>query len=319
VTAARTDVVTFGETMGLFAEQAVGRVRSGTPFEFRIGGSESNVAIGLARLDCAVCWMGRVGRDTYGDEIIRTLRGEGVTVQAHRDPQRPTAMMVKTRPAPHHQRISYYRSGSAGAAFGPDDVDDECISTARVLHVSGISLAISPSAAAAVEHAVAVARAAGTLVSLDVNYRSRLWPRAEAAARLHALLPRVDLLFGNTDEARLLTDCTQSRQVTATQLLRLGPGEVVLTGGTGGAAAVTATGEVATVPALAVPVVDTVGAGDAFVAGYLAARLQGASLDDRLDLAATTGAFACMSEGDWEGAPTRDELTLIQISEPVER
>ena len=328
-------VVTLGETLALFAQSDVGVLRSGTAFEFRVGGAESNVAVGLARLGIAACWIGRLGQDSFGDEVVRALRGEGVQVRAVRDRSRPTGLMVRDRRTSIHQRVTYYRSGSAGSALDEVDLGTEVIAGARILHVTGITMALSLSAAAAVRHAVRVARAHGVLVSLDVNFRSRLWSPDSAREALRSLLPEVDLLFAGTDEASLIlsdpetdadpetladpeTGAEADALSAARRLQRLGPSEVVVKRGELGAVARSGREEAVGLAA-SVPVVDTVGAGDAFVAGYLAAVLDGADLPGRLDLACSTGAFACTSAGDWEGAASRVDLALLRSVDPVAR
>lgn len=318
---AAVEVVTLGETLALFAQSEPGVLRSGAAFAFRVGGAESNVAVGLARLGVPSGWTGRVGEDVFGDEIVRALRGEGVQVRAVRDARRPTGLMVRDVRTPVHQRVSYFRSGSAGSALEPADVDEDLVAAARVLHVTGITLAISPSAAAAVAHAVRVARAAGVLVSLDVNFRSRLWSAAEARDAVAGLLPQVDLLFAGLDEAALVLGDGEpgvDPVGAARRLQGRGPAEVVIKLGDRGAVALDEAGNAAA-PAVRVPVVDTVGAGDAFVAGYLAATLEGRGLVERLTLACATGAFMCTSVGDWEGAATRSDLELLQATDPVTR
>lgn len=308
-----------GETLALFAQTRPGVLRSGAGFDFRIGGAESNVAVGLARLGVRATWLGRIGRDPLGDEIVRVLRGEGVEVLAIQDDRRPTGVMIRDRRTPVHASVTYYRTGSAGSALQVSDLDESALSGAEALHTTGITVAISGSAAAAAEHAIAVGRKAGSLVSFDVNFRSRLWTRAAARERLGRLLPHVDLLFAGEDEAALLlgVDHLDSR-AAARRLQQLGPTEVVIKRGALGAVAVSGAEE-ASAPAVVVPVVDTVGAGDAFVAGYLAASLRGDGLADRLSLACATGAMVCATDGDWEGAATLADLELLGQTEPVVR
>ena len=313
-------VVTLGETLALFAQSGPGVVRSGTPFAFRIGGAESNVAIGLARLGVDSAWIGRVGRDPFGDEVVRALRGEGVRVLARRDERLPTGLMVKDRRTARHQRVSYYRAGSAGAALEPSDVDPDVIAAARVLHTTGITFAISDTAAAAARHGMRLAADAGAVVSFDVNHRSRLWSDARAREALLAVLPLVDLLFAGPEEAALLLggSGTGDPVALARRLQGLGPSGVVLKLGDRGAVAVDGPEE-ATATAVPVEVVDTVGAGDAFVAGWHAAALGGADLRQRLATACRTGAFACTAEGDWEGSASTDDLALLDAGDPVRR
>ncbi len=314
------EVVTIGETLALFAQSEPGVVRSGMPFTFRVGGSESNVAIGLARLDVPVAWIGRVGRDPFGAEVVRALRGEGVQVLAHIDGDLPTGLMVKDRRTTAYQRVSYYRSGSAGSALTAADVDEAAVTHASLLHTSGITLAVSSAAAAAVDHAVDIAVASGTRVSFDVNHRTRLWSPELARTRTSAVLPRVALLFAGLDEARMLLrdDSADASIATARRLMQLGPTEVVLKLGASGALAVTPTTH-ATASAPPVEVIDTVGAGDAFVAGYIAASLRGDDLTERLRVGCRTGAFACTAPGDWEGGADWEDLALLESHEPVRR
>lgn len=312
------DVVTLGETMALLGSREPGVLRSGATFTFGVGGAETNVAIGLVRLGVTTCWFGRLGQDAFGDEVVRVLRGEGVEIAVVRDPERPTGLMVKQRRTPVHAEVAYYRSGSAGSAVEPGDVDTRIVAGARVLHVTGITPALSTSAAATVDHAVHTAHDNGVLVSLDVNYRSRLWTPEQASAYIGSLLPFVDVLFVGCAEARLLGTDPADPARAVQDLSRRGPHEVVITHGATGATA-THDGGIDTATPPTVPVVDTVGAGDAFVAGYLCALLDGQPVPDRLAQGCATGAFACMASGDWEGAPTRADLELLRTTEPVLR
>lgn len=311
-------VVTLGETLALFAASGPGSLRSGARFDFRIGGAESNVAIGLARLGVPAAWFGRVGTDSFGDEIVRSLRGEGVDAHAVRDSLLRTGVMVKERRTPLHQQVSYYRAGSAGSALSADDIDDALIARAGVLHVTGITPALSASAASAVTHSIAVARASGVLVSLDVNYRAGLWSITEASERLGRLLPQIDLLFAGPEEGALFVDAHDDAAVLARSIAELGPREVVIKTGAAGATSFV-DGEVHSATPPQVPVVDTVGAGDAFVAGYLTALLEGRLPGERLTFACVAGAFACMATGDWEGAASRADLELLALADPVRR
>ncbi len=305
------DVVTLGETMALVSNTEAGPLRQGDLLRLSFAGAESNVAIGLARLGHRVGWVGRVGDDAFGRMILAGLRGEGVDVsKAQVDLETRTAVMVKERRTADAVRVGYYRRGFAGSRLSPADVDDAYVAGARVLHVTGITPALSETADAAVERAVELARRAGVLVSFDVNYRSALWSPDQAGARLRRLVPRVDLVFASLDETALLVGEQPGPEHTAKALAGLGPREVVVKLGSRGALAYV-DGTVQRRPAVPVRAVDPVGAGDAFVAGYLAALLDGGDVADRLDLATRTGAFAVTVAGDWEGAPTRAELGLL--------
>jgi 2-dehydro-3-deoxygluconokinase len=174
-----------------------------------------------------------------------------------------------------------------------------------LLHVTGITPALSDSARAATLAAVRTASAAGTQVSLDVNYRARLWSRADASAVIRALLPHVQTVFASDDELDLLTDAPDP----IADLLE-SVDHVVVTAGGKGAWTHSAEGTIHR-PALPVTVIDSIGAGDAFVAGYLSATLDNLSPESRLERATTCGAFCVTAYGDWESLPTREDLTLL--------
>ncbi len=312
------DILTVGESLGLVIPDEIGSLATASHARIRFGGAESNLAIAAARLGASVTWVSRLGTDGLGDKIERTLRGEGVSVVASRDPRRLTAIMVKERPAPHRARVRYYRAGSAASLLTPEDVPDELIRSARVVHVTGISSALSPSARETVRSVVNRAQAAGSIVSLDVNYRSALWSNEDACAELRKVLPGVDIVFAGLEEATLLDPRIRVAEDARTLLTDFDLSQVVIKLGSHGAVAMV-DGATASVAAYPVEVVDSVGAGDAFVAGYLCAFLDGLSTAQCLDQGAKAGAFACTVSGDWEGAPGPSDLALLDAADPVRR
>lgn len=312
------DILTVGESLGLIVPDDVGSLATASHARIRFGGAESNLAIAASRLGASVAWVSRLGTDGLSDKIERTLRGEGVHVIAYRDATRLTGLMLKERPAPHRAWVRYYRAGSAASLITPADVTDELIRAARLVHVTGITSALSPSARDTVRSVVTRAKAAGTIVSLDVNYRSGLWSRDEAGAELRELLPSVDLVFAGLDEASLLDPRIQSAEDARILLTEFGLRQVIIKLGAEGAIAMT---DDATerVESYRVKVVDSVGAGDAFVAGYLSAFLDGRDIDQCLDLGAKVGAYACTVSGDWEGSPGPADLAFFDADDPVGR
>ncbi|WP_328786999.1 sugar kinase [Streptomyces sp. NBC_00273] len=306
-----TALVTLGETMAVLAADRPGPLASGTSLRLGFAGAEATVAIGVSRLGHAASWTGRVGADSAGTMILDGLRGEAVDVtRARVDDTAPTGLMLRERRTPDHTRVTYYRRGLAGARLDPEDIDPELVARARVLHVTGITPALGDGPRAAVRRAVDLARTVGVTVSLDLNYRARLWNREEAAAELTHLVTLADIVFAGPDEASLVVPEADDPATMARTLLDLGPREAVLKLGARGAVAVTHGGE-AVQDIVPVTPVDPIGAGDAFVAGYLAGLLDGSDLPGRLLLAATCGAFAVASPGDWEGLPRRAELDLL--------
>lgn len=300
------DVVTVGETM--MAMRADGLLRLGTTARASIAGAESTVAIGLARLGHRARWVGRVGRDEPGELVLRTLRAEGVDVRATRDESAPTGLVLFEQRIADLTRVQYYRAGSAGSRLAPEDVTAVLPAGVRLVHVSGITPALSESAHAAVSDVVRRATEVGATVSFDVNFRSRLWSSTDAVRALTPLARRAHLVIGSAEELDLV-----GGQDT---LLAAGVGEVVTKLGGEGARTTTPDGS-RHAPGHRVPVVDSVGAGDAFTGGYLSALLDGLDVTARLARGNACGAFAVATRGDWEGLPTRAELGLLDVGEGV--
>lgn len=313
-----TDVVTLGETMGLMKAETPGPLSQVSSLSLGMGGSESNVAIALSRLGTSVAWAGRVGDDSLGDLVLRELAAEGVVVDPLRDAAAPTGIMIKERRTMDYLKVWYYRRGSAGSRFSRDDVPAGRIANAKLLHLTGITPALSPSAAEAAQYAIDVAREAGVLVSFDLNYRAALWPEAEAGEVFRTFIAQADVVFAGDDEAAIAVGVSGDSLELARRVAALGPGQVIIKRGPGGCAAAI-DGNEYTQDAVRINAVDTVGAGDAFVAGYIAELLAGAPVEARLLTAVRTGAFACLVPGDWEGMPRRRELAMLDVTEPVAR
>jgi 2-dehydro-3-deoxygluconokinase len=310
-------VVTLGESMGLFRASSVGSMTHVSDFTLGIGGAEGNVAIALARLGTPVRWLGRVGSDPIGRRVLRELRAEGIDVIGIVDPDAATGIMVKEQRTVDTTRVQYYRAGSAGSRLSIEDLSAADIPNAALLHVTGITPALSASARAAVFAAVDIATAADVPVSFDINHRVSLW-REDPAPVYRDLAARSQIVFAGDDEARILFPDAATPLELAHAIAELGASQVIIKLGEAGCVAVIDGAEYQ-LDAIPIRAVDTVGAGDAFVAGYLAELLAGLTAKERLATAVTLGAFACLNSGDWEGFPTRDELGMLGRSEPVQR
>ncbi|MFF7682763.1 sugar kinase [Microbacterium sp. NPDC007973] len=309
-----TRVVTLGETMALARTTEIGSLRHASGLALGIGGAESNVAVGLRRLGVAASWLGRVGDDPLGERIARELRGEGVDVHALVDAGAPTGLMIKERPSAASTAVHYYRRGSAGSRVSAADVPDGWVEEAALLHVTGITPLLSDTARATVLAVVERARDAGVPVSFDINYRSALAAPEVAGPLLREIAERTTLVFGGVEELELLgPDATVS-------LLAAGVAQVIVKRGPEGAAVFTRDGVTEALGFVIEPL-DTVGAGDAFVAGYLSAWLEERSGADALVRGNACGAMACLVPGDWEAAPTRRDLErfLAGGGDPVRR
>jgi 2-dehydro-3-deoxygluconokinase len=311
-------VVTIGETMALMYSSTPGPLAHAHDLTLGIGGAESNFAIALQRLGTPATWIGRIGDDSLGEKVARELRAEGLTVHAVIDPTAPTGLMIKERRTADASRVWYYRSASAGSRLCADDIPVGIIESAALLHITGITPALSDTAAKAVVTAIDRASEAGVPVSFDVNHRSSLWTDRDATPVYRELVARSTIVFAGYEEARLLVPEASGVTEVATAISKLSPSQVIIKLGADGCFALV-DGRATRQPAIAVHPVDTVGAGDAFVAGYVSEYVAGHGISTRLTTAVTAGAFACLTHGDWEGMPRRSELGLLNASEPVTR
>ncbi|QCR44079.1 hypothetical protein C1N91_11660 [Curtobacterium sp. SGAir0471] len=302
---ASAGVLTLGETMLLLAGPGVGEVCDLDHMRVDTGGAESNVAIGLVRAGVPATWVGRVGADPAGDRVLRDVGQAGVDVVAVVDPERSTGLMMKERLRDGRTRVTYHRRHSAGSALAPEDVPPGLVERSALVHVSGITLALSESARRTVTAVLDRAEAAGVPVSFDVNHRQKLLDAAVAREHYRAVAARAAVVFAGDDEARILLGCPDDRDAPtvsdedlARGLADLARGRAVVKLGSRGAVSVV-DGRTTRRAATPVRVVDPVGAGDAFVAAWLAATITGADPDTALDRAADAGALACTVPGDW--------------------
>ena len=307
------DTVTVGETMVLVRTHRAGFPLDQEPCSLAVGGAESNVAVGLARLGHSVRWISSLGCDVFGDMIESVLTNEGVEVSTRRHAERPTGLMVKSLSVGDQRFVTYYRAGSAASDMSEESVSDTALSDARLLHITGITPALSASAQRMILDVTHRAKGFGVVVSFDVNFRPALWPETTASPVLRQLAERSDIVFGDTAELSLLID---AQSLSETELLEavaeLGPQQVILKRGEHGAAALVQ-GKYHELDSLTVDVVDTVGAGDAFVAGYLSAYLDSAEASESLLRGVVCGGLACTNPGDWEGSPTRVEFEATRL------
>ncbi|MER3389748.1 MAG: sugar kinase [Microcella sp.] len=312
-------LLTFGESMGLVSSEGFGHFAHAPRARIGFGGAESNVAIGMRRLGIPATWASRLGDDPFGELIRRELRAEAVETLITTDTNRPTGIMVKERTSTSRTRVMYYRSGSAASALTEADLPQDRLSEFEVLHLTGITAALGNEPRNAVLVAAREARSLGVRVSFDLNYRAGLWGPLAAADFYRTMLPLVDVVFAGEDEAGLLFPNVMEPGELATRLMDCGAAEAVVKRGERGAWAKSGDDE-EHAPARPARVVDSVGAGDSFVAGYLAELLRGTDLSGRLRVATTAGSLTCETLGDWEGAPTSAEVDRAHaLVDPVQR
>lgn len=261
------DIVSIGEPL---FELNQGRGES--VFSQGHGGDTSNMAIAAARQGAKVAYVTAVGADQFGESFRALWKSEGIETSAvKKSPVAHTGLYFVTHGADGHT-FSYMRAGSAASRMTPEDVPVETIKSAKVVHASGISQAISSSATDAVFHAMRTARAADVIVSYDTNLRLRLWPLDRARAVIHAAAGLSDILKTSIDDARQLTGLDDADKI-ADFYLSVGPGTVLMTLGHEGA--IVATGaKRERIPPWSAKLIDATGAGDMFAGAFLAEYLR---------------------------------------------
>lgn len=305
------DVVTLGETMALWRADDPGAPVNGARGTLGFGGSDSNVAIALARLGHSSKWISALGDDELGSMIASGIRSEGVETSVKFSNSHPTGLMVKSPSKSKERFVSFYRSGSAASHMKAEDFSEADFAGAKIFHFSGITPMLSSSCAELILRAVDICKGQGALISFDVNHRSALWEGPAARATYTKFCGEADLVFGDKEELSLIAGEGLADADLLGRVADLGPKHVVLKLGDEGAMALCG-GEFAARPAFKVEVVDTVGAGDAFVAGYLSALLDDEPVEERLIRATYCGAHACTNPGDWEGSVTREQLNVAR-------
>ncbi|GAC1438155.1 MAG: sugar kinase [Chloroflexota bacterium] len=304
------DVVTMGETMVLFVPETDGALDTVRTFSTTIGGAESNMAIGLARLGHRAAWFSHLGDDPFGHLVLRTIGAEGVDVSWVRlDPEAPTGVFFRERIPGRPPTGYYYRRGSAASRLRPADLPADLLRGARLFHCTGISPILSETFRATIEAAIDLARTGGVPVVFDPNLRLRLTTAEHARATLLPLLDRVDILLAGLGEMALLVQEEDPQQVVGILRDRYGIGEIVLKNGAHGALVAGPSGPIQHVEAVDMgPEVDPTGAGDAFNAGYLSGKLRGLDPLQAAHLGAVLGAHAVVHPGDFENLPTWEQV-----------
>ncbi|WP_307797556.1 sugar kinase [Streptomyces laculatispora] len=310
-------VTCIGETMAALIPEPAAPLDGAGLLGIRIAGAESNVAMYLADHGVPARWVSALGDDPFGHRIRAEVAACGVDVSGVRtDPHRPTGLLVKD-PGTEGTRVHYYRRGSAASALTPDLLDDDAVRSAGLIHLSGITPALSAGCrdlvTALLEPDVAERPCP---VSFDVNHRAALWADGAAATVLLGLARRADITFVGLDEAQALWGDGLTDAFAVRDLLPQPPVLVVKDG----ARAATAFdgSRVHTVPAPKVEVIEPVGAGDAFAAGFLAGLLRGEEPVRALRLGHLTAGAALRVTGDHGPLPDRASLAELLDAAPEE-
>lgn len=311
----RFDVVSLGESMLRLSVPTGARLDDARALDLEIGGAEGNLCVALARLGRRTGWVGRLPDHALGNAVLRTYHADGVDVSAARRVagERLGTYFIEYASQPRAIQVIYDRADSAAAHMTVDDVDWDYLLDTRVLHLTGITAALSDSCYAVVAEACRRARAAGVALSFDVNYRAKLWDAATAGARLRPLIAEADILFCKSADATLLFGCRGEQRELLESLQGLTRAQAVFSTFGERGAALLAGGEFIAQPAIPVQIVDRIGSGDAFAAGALDGWLDG---DVRAGLlrGVALAAIALSQRGD-RVLSTRAELNAVVAQE----
>lgn len=308
------DVITIGDAMITFNPTAKGPMRFVNTFERKVGGAELNFAIGCARLGLKTGWISRLGNDEFGRFIQHFVRGEGIDIsQVRLVNGYPTSLNFKEIMEDGSGRTFYYRFNSPTSTMTPDDLDESYFKQAKILHITGVFPAIGGRNYDIIRRAVELAKKHGLLISFDPNIRLRLWSKEEAKEKLSALLPHVDIILTGEDEAELLLGVKSPREIIK-KLTKFGIGFIAVKQDEKGSIGHHHGETVESPPVKPRKVVDTVGAGDGFDAGFIYGVLQNWPLDRTLTFANTIGSMVVSVSGDNEGLPYLEDV-LIQMGE----
>jgi 2-dehydro-3-deoxygluconokinase len=295
------DLYTFGEAMALFLAQDTDNVINAKVFRRSSAGAEGNVAVAVSRLGLRAHFFTHFGTDELGTAVLNDFIAEGVDVSGVKRVPEFTGTMIRNPGTSRVVEATYLRKGSAASTITPADIDSELIRESRWVHTTGITCAISTSAAASVTFALEKSREFGIARSFDLNIRRKLWSEEQARVVLEPLAHDVDLLIGGEDEYTAIFGESDPRKAIALAHSR-GCRIVIMTKGDQ-PIRYSINGEYGEMAPPKVEAVDPVGSGDAFTGGVIAGLLSGLYPVDAITQGAISGARVASQFGDWAGLP----------------
>lgn len=304
-------LITLGETMAVFAPPINGPLRYAHTYNSRIAGAESNVAIGVMKLGHQTGWISKVGNDEFGHFILNSIRGEGVdTSQVKFDDSHPSGIMFKQSSSSNETKVFYYRSNSAASFLSPEDISEDYIKKAKILHLTGITPVLSDNCKNAVYRAIEIAKNNNVLLSFDPNIRLKLWKDIDYSQMIKDIMFSSNIVLLGLDEAKILLDTKDMNEIFKIIFSHDSSKYLAVKNGAQGAW-VGNNKEKYHIPPTKCNCIDPVGAGDAFNSGFLCGILEDYDIKKCGQLGGLLGALATQTIGDIEGYPSRDEMLNI--------
>lgn len=302
------DVITIGDAMVAMCPKEKGPILFCNTFERKIGGAELNVAIGCARLGLKSGWISRLGQDDFGKHILKTVRGEGIdTSQIELVEGYQTSVYFREVMANGDSRSFYYRENSPTSTMTAESLDENYFRNSKVLHITGVFPSINDNNKEILLKAVELAKKNNLLISFDPNIRLKMWKKSQAREFINKFLSEVDILLVGDEEISILIDEEDTNEAIK-KFHDMGIDKVVVKRGAKGAIGSDGSNiyDVAAIKPKAL--IDTVGAGDGFAAGFLSAYLKGDSFEESIEFANAVGSLVVGIEGDNEGLPYYEDV-----------
>lgn len=296
------DLYTFGEAMALFLASDTDSVLTARTYTRSTAGAEGNVAVGVCRLGLSAHFFTLMGHDQLGSAVLEDFTAEGVDVSGVKRVDSFSSAMIRNPGTTAPVEASYLRKGAAASLMKPEDLDSQMIARSRWLHTTGITCAISASAAATAAAGLEIARKSGIKKSFDLNIRRKLWSEEQARKVLEPIARDVDLLIGGEDEYCAIfgtSDPQEALRIAASRnndlvIMTHGPEQLTYA----------VSGEIVVVHPPQVKSVDPVGSGDAFTSGVISGLLGGLTVSDAISQGTISGARVASQFGDWAGLPS---------------
>jgi 2-dehydro-3-deoxygluconokinase len=304
------DVITIGDAMITFNPSSTGPMRFVQSFDRKVGGAELNFAIGCSRLGLCTGWISRLGNDEFGKHIFNFVRGEGIDVsEVKLVDGYPTSLNFKEIMEGGDGSTYYYRANSPTKSLTNESIKSSYFESAKLLHITGVFPAIDEKNIEIIHTAISEAKKQNLLISFDPNIRLKLWTKERAKKVLLEFLPHVDIFLTGLEEAELLLGTSDPVEIFE-ECKKLGISNVAIKLGEKGSIGYQNGEYLEASPVVPKKIVDTVGAGDGFDAGFVYGVLNGWSLEKTLRFANTIGSMVVSVKGDNEGLPYLEDVRI---------
>lgn len=309
-------ILLVGEAMTLLIAKEYGKLDNVSNFEKRVAGAELNVCMGLTRLGYETQYLTKLGNDPFGRSIKTYIEDKKIKLANFEfDNYNKTGMMLKGKIENGDPEIYYFRKNSAASKICPEDIEKLNFKDIDLVHITGISLAISKSFREAMYKLIELARKNNIMVTFDPNLRPSMWDSEEEMIKvINDISSKADVVMPGISEARILLSVDKLEDIRDAYM-KMGVENIVVKLGSSGSAFISPDGIVIEKGFKVEKVIDTVGAGDGFAVGIISGLLEGLDKNKILERANAIGSIQVQHVSDNEGLPTREELEeYIQLN-----